>query len=93
MSWIKEANKIGKYDETRYGFRFYIIKEPSSIESIKEINGELYRCTDFIKGEYVAVDSTGLTFTGWLWDIIPKIEKEIMRRKMSKRYGEELEWK
>jgi len=93
MGWVKEANKKGKYDRTYEGFRINIIKEPTSSESLKEINGEMYRETSFTKGEYFATDSTGLVFNGWIWDIISKIDKEIMRRKMSKHYGEELEWR
>lgn len=92
MNWIKEANKSGNYKNTYEGFRIYTRVEPTSSECVKEINGEMFRVTDFTKGDYLAVDSTGLIFTGWYWDIISKIDKEIIRRKMSKKYGEELEW-
>jgi len=93
MGWIQEANKKEKYNKTHHGFRIYTVKEPEAESVTFEKDGEMYSGTEFTKGESFAIDKTGLYFSGWIWDIVPKIEKEIMRRKMSKRYGEELEWR
>jgi len=93
MGWIQEANKKGKYNKTCNGFRIYTIKEPEVIHISFEKDGFIYHGTEVTKGESYAVDKTGLSFSGWIWDIVQKIEKEITRRKLSKRYGEELEWR
>lgn len=93
MGWIKEANKKGRYERTYEGFRIYVVVEPTSTESIVEKDGELWNSVKFTRGDYYATDSTGLTYTGWRWDVIGKIDKEIFRRKLSKKYGEELDWK
>lgn len=93
MHWIKEANKLGKYDKTYQGFRIYCTKEPESIQRMEEREDGQWNVTDFIQGEYIAIDKTGLRYDGKFWDfIIPQIDKEAMRRQMSKRYKEELEW-
>lgn len=94
MSWIKEANKIGKYEQTYKGFRFYCTKEPEIKQETFEKDGERWNRTDFIKGDFVAIDKTGLRFEGHYFDELAwKIDMEIMRRGFSKREGVELEWR
>ena len=94
MSWIKEANKIGKYERSYKGFRFYCTKEPEIISRIEERDGEQWRITDFMKGDFVAIDKTGLRFEAHHFDeLAGKIDMEIMRRVYSKREGVELVWK
>lgn len=56
MSWIKEANKIGRYKATIHGFRVYCIKEATHTESIITRDGEQWIRIDFHPGHYVAVD-------------------------------------
>ncbi len=93
MSWIKEVNKIGKYDKTYEGFRIYCTKESEIIETNFVKEGKEFTRTEITKGEYVAIDKTGLRYDGDFWVIVQQIDKEIMIRKMSKRCGEELVWK
>ena len=93
MSWIKEANKKGRYKQTHKGFRIYVVVECSSKISIVERNGESYNCTEITKGVYYAVDKNGVEFNGWLWDIIHKIDKEDILKMFQRWYREELEWK
>ncbi len=88
MSWIKEANKIGDYYDTKDGFRIYCIINPSHVttETDSQIKDE------FVSGEYIAVDKTGLKFLGTLMMIWAKIDKEMIKRKMQQKYKEELYW-
>lgn len=64
MSWIKEANKIGRYETTYKGFRFYYTKEASMFHSIVEKDGALWNKTEIIKAELVAINKNGLTLEG-----------------------------
>lgn len=56
MTWIKDANKIGKYEETRHGFRVYCIKASKVVEHITPE----YIIRDLIPGEYVAINQSGV---------------------------------
>ncbi len=76
--WVKEANKLGKYKQTYEQFRIYEIKEPSHTESIVEREGALWRKTEFTQGEYVAIDKYGVTYKGKYWDIIAKIDIDVL---------------
>jgi len=94
MGWVREANKIGKYEETHDGFRIYCILEPKIKESIVEKEDGLYRRTDFIKGWFVAVDKTKVRFEAkHISELHFKIEMEHMRRRFEKREGVEMSWK
>jgi len=93
MSWIKEANKIGKYETSYKGFRLYCTKEPEIIQSVVTIDGEQYNRTELIKGWFVAIDKTKLRFeANNIQELSFKIEVEEIRRVFSKREGEELKW-
>ena len=93
MSWIKQANKIGKYESTRMGFRIYWKKEPTHKSYPHVRNGVEGIRTDFIKGELVAIDKTGLRIEeDSLGSIGFKIDMEIVRRNFCKRYKEEIVW-
>ena len=80
VGWVKEANKLGIYKSTYNKFRIYTIKEPTSIKSIVKREGVdgLWRRTDFTQGEYVAIDKYGVTYKGKYWDIISKIDIDVM---------------
>jgi len=94
MSWIKEANKIGKYERSYKGFRFYCTKEPEIKTYTEERNGERWQVTDIIKGDFIGIDKTGLRFEAHHFDeLAGKIDFEIIRRVYSKREGVELVWK
>ena len=93
MNWIKEANKLGRYHRTYEGFRFYCTKESELKQFQVEKDGKIYDGEELTLREYIAIDKTELIYKGTYWMIISKIDMEIMRRRMSKRYGEEMEWR
>lgn len=75
MNWIKDANKIGRHETTYRGFRVYCTKEPEVNTCIEERDMGTYRVTDFIKGEFMAINSKGDKITGnYLEDIAYKID-------------------
>jgi hypothetical protein len=81
MSWVKEANKLGRYSTTYHGFRIYCTKEPQVLTTEYEEEGSLWRRTDFIKGEMVAIDKTGCTFTApYTEELAFKIDMELLNR-------------
>lgn len=92
MSWIKEANKMGEYKNTYYGFRIYCIKSPEVIETIVQKSDGLYNKTEFTRGEYVGIDKSDCKYEGDLERVIALIDKELIRRRLSKRYKDDLEW-
>lgn len=86
MTWVKEANKLGKYEETYDGFRIYVTKEPQVLESSFEEDGSTWLRTDFVPGEFVAIDRDGVTFTRrYLTEIYYDIDLEMLRRRLDKR--------
>lgn len=64
MTWIKEANKIGRYTGTYYGFRLYCTLEPFSTEKIVDRDGEQWRETTFHPGWYIAINRHDEGFEG-----------------------------
>lgn len=66
LSWIKNANKLGKYYTTYFGYRISITKKGSV-----EIIGNK---TIFTEGQYVAINKTGNKITGKLSTVISKID-------------------
>jgi hypothetical protein len=88
MSWIKEANKIGKYERSHEGFRIYCTKEPKVKCTVVEREGEMWNRTDFIKGWFVAVDKDGVRFeNSSVSELWTKIEWEAMARRYDKRHN------
>lgn len=85
MGWISESNKIGKYKTTYKGFRFYCTKESEVIESVVERDDGMYNKTEFIKGEYIAIDKSGQRIEGYYWYIITKIDIIDLQRIFDKR--------
>lgn len=81
VGWVKEANKSGKYKKTYYGFRIYTITEPTSSDSIIEKEDGMYNVTEFTKVEYIAIDKYGVTYKGWYWNIISKIDIDVLQQK------------
>lgn len=70
MTWVKEANKLGKYIGTYGGFRMYYTIEPSHTERIEEREDGQYRVVDFQKGQVVAIDKHGRRKEGDRWSVI-----------------------
>lgn len=65
MTWIKAANrkfKASRYRETRRGFRIYTVRASQRHEYFEQRGGQLWRITDFIHGEFIAVNKEGLLF-------------------------------
>lgn len=86
MSWVKDANKIGRYKDTYRGFRVYVTKESQIVETFFERDGSTYRRTDFIPGELVAIDRHGVTFTRPYYDHLAfDIDIELLNRYYDKR--------
>lgn len=86
MTWIKKANKLGRYLDTYQGFRIYVIKPTEVKEEIEERPDGLYRITRFIPGELVALDKTGCRFEGnGKGEIYCKIDIETFQRACIKR--------
>jgi hypothetical protein len=81
MSWVKEANKLGRYNTTYLGFRIYCIKEPQIRTSHYQREDGIYQRTDFIQGEMLAIDKTGTTFTApYVENLAFKIDMELLNR-------------
>lgn len=82
MSWVKDANKIGEYKTTYGGYRIYCIKQPQIVERIEERETGIYRITDFVRGEFLAINKDGDKIEGYyLEDIASKIDiQEIKKR-------------
>jgi len=94
MGWIKEANKLGRYEMTYQGFRIYCSKEPSTTDSKIEKPNGIYSVTEFHKGHFIAIDSTGSRFEASNIEVLGvKIDSELVRRYYSKKDGVELEWR
>jgi hypothetical protein len=88
MSWIKEANKIGKYERSHEGFRIYCTKEPEIKVTIEDRTDGQWRRTDFIKGWFVAIDKNGVRFeNSSMTELWTKIEWEAMARRYDKKYN------
>lgn len=86
MSWISEANKLGKYDTTHRGFRIYVVKEGSFTESyFQNEKLELIHQVDFHNSERIAIDKNGVRFDGNLHEIYFKIDIEMSARYFDKR--------
>lgn len=63
MSWVKEANqKYKRYHESRRGFRVYMLKRPARHSYIEDREDGKYRITNFIKGEWLAINKEGIVF-------------------------------
>jgi protocatechuate 3,4-dioxygenase beta subunit len=60
MSWIKQANKIGKYNSTYKGYRIYLKKQGSV--TVEE-NGE-YMTTHIVPNTYAAMNKAGTYLEG-----------------------------
>lgn len=84
VGWIKEANKLGKYRNSYKGFRIYTVVEPTHSERIEERQDGSYRITEFTKGDYIAIDKYGVTYKGWLWDVIAKIDIDFLQQQFDK---------
>lgn len=56
MSWIKEANKLGKYKSTHLGFRIYYVVEPTCVTTTEIREDGVYQVTKFTPGEYKAIN-------------------------------------
>lgn len=81
MSWITEANRFGRYEQTYCGFRIYWTKEPSHTTRIEIRNGEKFEVTDLYKGDLVAIDKTGAIIKDhWIDRIGEKIDMEMVQR-------------
>jgi hypothetical protein len=91
--WIKVANSKGKYQTTKKGFRIYETKESTIKKSVVMHKGELCNRTDITPGEYFAIDINGCEFKGLYFNILSKIDFEIMRRFYSKKEGFEMEFR
>lgn len=88
MSWIKEANKIGKYERSHEGFRIYCTKEPEIKVTTENREDGLWRRTDFIKGWFVAIDKNGVKFeNSSMSELWTRIEWEAMARSYDKKYN------
>jgi hypothetical protein len=85
MTWIKQANKIGKYRSTYKGFRIYCTKQSRIVVRIEKREDGLYRITQIIPGWLVAVDKTGSRFEGAdITSVAFKIDIEILNRHFDK---------
>lgn len=84
VGWIKEANKLGKYKNSYNGFRIYTLVKPSCTTRIEEREDGTYSVKEFTKGDYIAIDKYGVTYKGWYWDIIAKIDIDVLIQKMQK---------
>lgn len=93
MSWVKDANKIGRYDKTYLGFRIYVIVEPTSDTKIEERQDGKYSVTTFTSGHYKAVNRKGKMFEGKRWDVVAEIEKQNLLYQLDKRFGGEHEFR
>lgn len=81
MSWVKEANKLGRYNTSYKGFRIYCIKEPQIKTTHEQREDGIYQRTDFIPGEMLAIDKTGIRFEApYVENLAFKIDIEIMQR-------------
>jgi len=85
MSWITEANKLGKYDSTHGGFRIYIVKEARTIEKTIIKNGKELEYTLHIPSHRIAIDKYGVQFEGDLHQVSFKIDMEMMARRFDQR--------
>jgi hypothetical protein len=86
MSWIKEANKLGVYEDSLKGFRIYCTKNAEIKSSVVELDGELWNRTDIIAGHFVAVDKNGFRIEAKYMDEIKnKILLEDAQRFCDKR--------
>lgn len=83
MSWMKEANKLGRYVMTYRCFRVYCTKEPETQEIIEDREDGQWRVTNFIKGEFVAIDKKGVVINGTgLESLGFDIDKELFIRSL-----------
>lgn len=64
MSWIKDANKLGEYLGTYFGFRLYCSLQPFHSERIVDRDGEQYRETTHHPGWYIAINRNDFGFEG-----------------------------
>lgn len=81
MSWVKEANKLGKYLQTYKGFRLYEIKAATHSERFEDRPNGRYRITEFEKGEAVAIDKTGEVVHGsGILTLSEKIDMIVLKR-------------
>lgn len=82
MGWIKDANKIGEYQYSYKGFRFYLIKKGMCISyCYKNEEGNVVTVTDIEYDRFTIVDKTGYKFEDVLagdaiWCKIDWIETE-----------------
>jgi hypothetical protein len=83
MGWLKQANKIGKYETTWNGFRIYLTKSETIKQYTEHREEGSFMVTDFGKREYVAVDKTGFKITDYsIEGIAYKIDFEILGRRL-----------
>lgn len=81
MSWVKEANKLGKYLQTYKGFRVYETKAATHSERFEDRPDGRFRITEFEKGEAVAIDKTGEVVHGsGIRTIGEKIDMIVLKR-------------
>lgn len=59
MSWVKDANKLGKYEGTYYGFRVYMTKKPRHIQSTEVRHGVPVNRTELLPGHWIAINKDG----------------------------------
>lgn len=83
--WIKKANELGKFKNTYCSFRIYTIKECQVVTKVIEREGEKWNQTDFIDGKYVAIDKYGVKYEGKYWDVIAKIDIDILQQRFDKK--------
>lgn len=83
--WVKEANKLGKYSKTYYGFRIYTVKPADTKVTFENREDGVWRRTDFLPGEYIAIDKYGVRYEGKYWDVIAKIDIDVLQQRFCKK--------
>lgn len=76
MGWIKEANKLGEYHSTEFGYRIYKTEPMIITENGNE--------TTYKQGKYLAIDKNGILMQDrpleFIW-------AEIDKKRIEKAYG------
>lgn len=86
MSWIKQANRKGRYKQSYRGFRIYETKPGSMSTHIEHRPDGDYRVTAFTPSEFLAIDKTGCVFEGTgIEKIGYDIDIELLQRSFDKK--------